>query len=170
MNDGWYVVYTKPFHEIKLARYFMDFNLDNDLDCQIYLPMTKEVKVWSDRKKTVSVPLFKNYIFVKHDESGFNNIKKMPGFVQYIRFGQYPSVVPDDQIKIIKMILAEDEFAMSQSKTLVKGDKVRIISGPMTDLEGILIKDQKNLKVAIEIKHLDRSLQVHVPMSNILKL
>lgn len=170
MNDGWYVVYTKPFYEIKLARSFMDFNFDNDLDYQSYLPMTKEVKIWSDRKKTVSVPLFKNYIFVKHDESGFNNIKKMPGFVQYIRFGQYPSVVPDDQIKIIKMILAEDEFAMSQSKTLVKGDKVRIISGPMTDLEGILIKDQKNLKVAIEIKHLDRSLQVHVPMSNILKL
>jgi transcription antitermination factor NusG len=170
MSENWYVVYTKRFYELKLEKYFMDFSSQQSLGYQCYLPMTNEVKMWSDRKKIKKVPLFNNYLFVKHDESGFDNIKKMPGFVDYVRFGRYPNIVPEEQINMVKAILEGDSFATSKAKSLVKGEKVRIIGGPMEGLEGELVKDQLNLKVAIEIKYLERTLQVNVPINNIFKL
>jgi transcriptional antiterminator RfaH len=170
MSDDWYVVYTKRFQELKLEEYFMAFSSSRSLNYQSYLPLTKEVKTWSDRKKIKKVPLFNNYLFIKHDESGFHNIKKMPGFVEYVRFGKYPSLVPEEQIMMVKAVLEADCFATSGVRSLVKGERVRIIKGPMEGMEGELIKDQLNLKVAIEVTYLERSLQVSVPINNILKL
>lgn len=170
MSEGWYVVYTKRFQESKLEEYFMAFSSSRSLNYQSYLPLTNEVKTWSDRKKVKKVPLFNNYLFIKHDESGFQNIKKMPGFVEYVRFGKYPSLVPEQQIMMVKAVLEADSFATSKARSLVKGEKVRIIKGPMEGMEGELIKDQLNLKVAIEVTYLERSLQVSVPINNILKL
>lgn len=170
MSEDWYVVYTKRHQELKLKEYFMSFSSDRSLKYESYLPLTSEVKIWSDRKKIRKVPLFNNYLFIKHDESGFNNIKKMPGFVEYVRFGHYPSVMPEKQIKMIKTILEADSFATSKASSLVTGERVRIIDGPMAGLEGELIKDQFNLKVAIQVEYLERSLQVSVPINNILKL
>jgi transcription antitermination factor NusG len=170
MSESWYVVYTKRYQEMKLEEYFMSFSSDRSLGYQSYLPLTNEVKTWSDRKKVIQLPLFSNYLFVKHDESGFNNVKRMPGFVEYVRFGGYPSVIPEEQIFMIKKILEADKFAMSKTQSLIKGQRVRIIKGPMEGLEGVLIKDQLNLKVAIELEHLKRSLQVSVPINNIFKI
>ncbi len=170
MDEGWYVVYTKRFQELKLEEHFMSFSSDRSLNYQSYLPLTNEIKKWSDREKVKKVPLFNNYLFVKHDVSGFSNIKRMPGFVEYVRFGKYPCVVPETEISMVKAILEADGFATSKGRGLVKGERVRIISGPMEGFEGELIKDQLNLKVAIEVKYLERSLQVSVPINNILKI
>lgn len=166
----WYAVYTIRNAEQKLRNFFDSYCEIKGLEYESFLPMTKEVRYWSDRKKTVSVPLFKNYLFLKHDENGFSSVKKMPGFTDYVRFGNYPETVPDSQIQLIREVIAMEESVSCKSTGMIKGEKVRIKSGPLADLEGILVKDQENSKVSIEIKSLNQSMLVTVPLSNIVKV
>ena len=55
----WYVLYTKPRHEFKAEAQI------NSLNIESYLPTNTVIKQWSDRKKKITEPLFKSYIFRK---------------------------------------------------------------------------------------------------------
>ena len=151
----------KGNEEQKLRDCILTFSREHALPYETFLPLTTEIKQWSDRKKVRKIPLFKNYLFVKHDTKGFHQIKKMPGFGNYIRFGQYPSVIPQAQISMIETIVEHHQPVVC--KPLVQGDKVRICHGPLADCEGILVADQRQNKVAIEVKNLGQCLQIIVP-------
>ena len=61
-NTFWYVVYTKPNWEKKVAELLEKKGIEQ------YCPLNKVQKQWHDRKKTVWEPLFKSYVFVRTDE------------------------------------------------------------------------------------------------------
>ena len=60
----WYALYTKPRWEKKVAKALEKIGII------VYCPMITEVRQWSDRKKKVTLPLFKSYVLeVKPDGS-----------------------------------------------------------------------------------------------------
>lgn len=166
----WYAVYTKKFSEEKLKNYFLNFSNNNELGYECYLPMISEVRSWSDRKKVKRVPLFRNYLFVRHDVSGFQNLIKMPGFLDYVRFGKYPEKIQDDQIDLIRRAMEVDSGITCCDFKLVKGDRVRVKTGPLKDVEGVLVKDQENSKIAIEIKGINQCMQLSLSVDNAIKV
>ena len=58
-TEKWIAAYTKPRHE-KVA---YDQLINKGFSA--YLPLLRQKRKWSDRKKWVEIPLFKSYIFVK---------------------------------------------------------------------------------------------------------
>ncbi|MCA1919895.1 MAG: antitermination protein NusG, partial [Flavobacterium piscis] len=56
---NWYVIYTKPKWEKRVADQL------TQLGVNCYCPLIKTTKQYSDRKKTLEVPLFSNYVFVQ---------------------------------------------------------------------------------------------------------
>ena len=59
-SEKWIAVYTKPRHEKTVS---------NDLykkGYEVYLPLLREKRKWSDRKKWIEFPLFKSYLFVNN--------------------------------------------------------------------------------------------------------
>ena len=170
MDHNWYAVYTQSNTELKLQNCILNYSEENALDYQVYLPLTTQTKQWSDRKKQRQIALFKNYLFVRHDISGFHQIKKLPGFCDYVRFGQYPAVIAPAEINMIRTVLSHQKEVCCKPKGLLRGDKVRICHGPLANYQGILIEDQSGSKVAIEVKKLQQYLQVDVPLSNIARI
>src|SRR3954453_16812059 len=55
----WYAVQTRPRHEHAVAS-----QLDRE-GVEVLLPMTAQLRRWSDRQKLVQLPLFPNYVFVR---------------------------------------------------------------------------------------------------------
>ena len=153
--------------ELKLRDNIVRYCDENNINYEIYLPITIQVKQWSDRQVTKKIPLFRNYIFVKHDDGGFDAIKKLPGFSNYIRFGRYPSIIPEQQITLIESILNHQQKVVSQPTTLVKGEPVMITKGPFVGNTGFLLEDQRQTKVAIEIRHLKQCLHVIIPLEHV---
>lgn len=170
MEQKWYVIYTKRDAETELRDQILTYSQENLKSYQAWVPLTIETKQWSDRKKRKQVPLFRNYLFVKHDVNGFEKIRSMHGFTEYVRFGKYPSVMPEIEISKIKTILDNHANVSCKPKNLVKGVKVRIRTGALANYEGILVEDQRNSKVAIEIKNLQQYLHVNIPISNVIKI
>ena len=157
----WYVVYTHPNAEKKLFNHISNRLLES------YLPLQTIKRQWSDRSKTLTVPLFKSYVFVCLDYNGLNIVKTLPGFAQYVRFGGYPAVIREQQIELLKVVVDNCNEVDAIATKLVKGDKVKICEGPMKGIEGILVSDQWGKKVAIEIAQLNQSVMITMASENL---
>ena len=56
----WYALYTKSRNEKKAHSALVSSGIDS------FLPLIKNLKQWSDRKKWVEEPLFRSYLFVQY--------------------------------------------------------------------------------------------------------
>jgi transcriptional antiterminator RfaH len=140
---NWYVVYTKPKWEKKVAE-----RLDA-IGVTTYCPLITKVSQWSDRKKIVSVPLFNSYIFVQIEEKNRNQIFEVTGAIRYLFWLGKPAVVKDSEIETIKNWLSvpeEFEVALEQWK---KGDKIVLESGPFVSQSAVIQEVKQNHYILI---------------------
>ena len=135
---NWYVVYTKPKWEKKVAERL------NEIGVVAYCPLITKTSQWSDRKKIISVPLFNSYIFVNIDEIDRNRIFEVVGALRYLFWLGKPAIVKDSEIEIIQEWLsapAEFEISVDQWK---KGDKIILESGPFISQSAIIKEVKQN--------------------------
>ena len=145
----------------------VDYSQQRALPYETFLPFRQEIKQWRDRTKVKTLPLFKNYLFVKHDDNAFYKIKTMKGFYDYVRFGLLPSTIPDQQMEMIKKIAEFQAGKQCQTGQLVKGKAVKICRGALSGYEGTLLENQHNHIVAIEVKSLKLCLNVQMPADDV---
>lgn len=121
---NWYVVYTKPKWEKKVAS---QLNLKG-INC--YCPLKTEIKQWSDRKKKVEIPVFNSYLFVQIEDKNRNKVFEVTGVVRYLFWLGKPAIVRDEEIAILKKWLSStDDFQISVDPFMI-GDIVELKSGP----------------------------------------
>ena len=132
LNIMWYVLYTRPKSEIKVAESLQKVAV------QVYCPTITEVRQWSDRKKKVTVPLFRSYVFVKLKEKERYKVFDVPGVVRYLYWLGKPAIVRDAEIEIIQQWLGGEELEEVSISHLSPGDKVIIGSGAFKDEEAIV--------------------------------
>lgn len=129
---NWYVVYTKPKWEKKVAERL------NEIGVVSYCPLITKVSQWSDRKKIISVPLFNSYIFVQTEEKDRNRIFDVTGVVRYLFWLGKPALVKDTEIEAIRnWLTVSDSYEISIDKW-EKGDKIVLDSGPFITQSAII--------------------------------
>ncbi len=129
---SWHVLYTKPRNEKKVAQRLRENNLE------IYCPLVKEVRQWSDRKKKVEIPLFNSYVFVKIKEQQKNIVFNCPGVIRYLYWLGKPALVRDEEIETIKKWLDNEGYDECKIENLNAGDRIKIKSGAFKDEEGVI--------------------------------
>ena len=135
---NWYVVYTKPKWERKVAEQL------NKLEIECYCPIITQVRQWSDRKKKVEVPLFNSYVFVHLEEKDRNLVFQSAGAVRYLFWLGKAAIVKDEEINTIKSWLeTPDEYEVTVD-TIAVGDKVTLDSGPFKSHEAVVQEVNKN--------------------------
>ena len=140
MNEttNWYVLYTKPKSEKKVADRLTEMGI------LAYCPLITKISQWSDRKKKVQLPLFNSYIFVNLNEKNRNAVFDVPGVLRYLFWLGKPAVVKDKEIKTIQNWLSEPETFDVVIDTWRKGDKVVLESGPFIDQEATVQEVNQN--------------------------
>src|SRR5690349_12724362 len=84
-DKKWLVFYTKSRHEKKVKELLEKNGME------VFLPMQRQLRQWSDRKKKVEVLLFNSYIFVFETESKIPEILAVPGVAWNIRYNNKPA-------------------------------------------------------------------------------
>ena len=128
----WYVLYTKSRTEKKTAGRL------NDLGFEVYCPLITEVHQWSDRKKKVTVPLFKSYVFVRMEPKNLNLVFDAPEVVSYLFWLGERAVVKDEEINVIRKWLECDDVDEARIDVLNAGDKITISKGAFKNQEAII--------------------------------
>jgi len=129
---NWYVVYTKPKWEKKVAEKLTQAGIE------CYCPLITQIKQWSDRKKKVEVPLFNSYVFVQLPEADRNTIFAVPGVVRYLFWLGKPAIVRDAEINIIKKSLNDSNIADISVSSIQVGDRIKLDSGAFSNQDAIV--------------------------------
>jgi transcription antitermination factor NusG len=160
---NWFALYTKPRHEFKALEQL------NEIEIETYLPTITVTKQWSDRKKKVTEPLFKSYIFIHSNEMERNNALTREAVIKTIYFNGKPAVVPDLEMENIKKMLESPE-KIHVFNGIAKGVIVKIESGPFEGIEGIVnsVSDDENT-LSVSIQLLNRTISVSIPSNTNVK-
>ncbi|PTT16578.1 antitermination protein NusG [Flavobacterium sp. HMWF030] len=129
---NWYVVYTKPKWEKKVAEKL------NQIGIECYCPLITQIKEWSDRKKKVEVPLFNSYVFVQLEDKERNSVFQIAGVVRYLFWLGKPAVVRDEEINIIKMSLKAENISDISVTSIQVGDRIKLETGAFSNQSAIV--------------------------------
>jgi len=164
MDKFWYAIYTKPRWEKKVSQILNDKGIEN------YLPLQKTLKQWSDRRKLVSEPLFKSYVFVCIDHAQHLPTLQTPGVVRFITFERKAVSIPPLQIEAIKVFVETGEDMFSDIPEMKIGDRVVVTRGSLKGLEGTLVQISNKHRMRIMIEGIQQSLHLKMPASYLEKV
>ena len=133
----WFAIYTRPKNEKKVVAGLEKIGIE------VYCPMVKQVKQWSDRKKKVEVPLINSYVFVNIEESDRNIVFEIPGVVRYLFWLGKPAVIQEQEIEVLKESL-KGILSTVEVNGIQPGDNLTISNGPFQGKEGVVFQVEKN--------------------------
>lgn len=137
-NTNWYVVYTRPRWEKKVASLLAEKGIPH------YCPLNKVQKQWSDRKKVVMEPLFKGYVFVQVNEQKKWDIRLVDGILNYVYWLGKPAIVREEEIDTIKKFLQEFNDVEVVNASLDTHDTVLVKQGVLMNYKGIVLEVMGN--------------------------
>jgi transcription antitermination factor NusG len=150
----WYAAYTFPKFEKKVHLELVRRNIE------VYLPLQKVFRQWSDRIKKIEVPLFPNYIFIKTADFERRDLVRIHGISNFVSFESKPAKISDEDIATIKKLESEN---LEVEHTLVEGTLVKVIRGPLAGLRGRLYSRKGKFRFGVRIDTIKQSLSVEIP-------
>ncbi|MHC4739493.1 MAG: UpxY family transcription antiterminator [Planctomycetota bacterium] len=153
----WYAVRTYSCRERVVAQSFASQNI-----CH-YLPLLSEKRRWSDRIKTIQVPLFKNYIFVIiiPTPENFWKVIGTRGVTQILGGHNGPISIPNNEIKAVAHML-KNKIQLKVLCGFQRGQPVRIKAGPLRGMEGYFVRMKGQYHLAVNITILGQAVLTEV--------
>jgi transcription antitermination factor NusG len=158
----WFAVRVKSNFEKRVATSFANKGLD------VFLPEYKSRRRWSDRYKNIDCPLFPGYVFCRVDLRHRLSVMTTPGFLYIVSAGHTPAAIDEAEIARLQAVVRSGIPAKSCPAVL--GQTVRLTSGPLSGLEGILLRAGKENRVYVGVTLLKRGVSVEVDSEWILPI
>ncbi|TVR43429.1 MAG: UpxY family transcription antiterminator [Bacteroidia bacterium] len=158
----WYAIYTRSRFEKRTYHFLREKGVE------VYLPLVKRWRIWSDRKKQVEIPLVPSYLFVRtvaENHHTYFDILNTPGVVRFICFEGKAVSIPENQIDTLKRLNGEGVDMACLRSCPPPGSPVRIIHGPMKGLEGEVISVGKNKNLILRLNALDKCINLKIPLA-----
>ncbi len=152
---SWFAVTVRPQHEQTAAMGLAAKGLET------YLPLYLAVRQWSDRTKRLHLPLFPGYVFCRFDRSEQTAVVQTPGVRTVVSFGGEPAPVPEAELDSVRKMLASGSL-VEPWPFLQGGQRIRIASGPLNGVEGILLETPESRRLVVSINLFQRSCAVRV--------
>lgn len=134
----WFVLVIKTNREKQVAEVLEKHGFE------IYCPVKKEIRQWSDRKKKVEVPIFQNYLFVRLKEADRDTVFITSYIKKYLYWLGKPAVVRDEEIETIRKWMSDTSILNITSSHLQKGKLITIEKGAFKDKEATIQEVRKN--------------------------
>jgi len=152
-GTAWWVAHTKSRREKTLANFLSGKGIG------YYLPLIKKRQAGSRRERYSYVPLFSGYMFMKGSSTD-----RYEAFTS----NQVANVIAvKDQDRLLNE-LAQIKKALSTGGPvypydfLAQGQKVRVKTGPMKGIEGIIIEKKGQYRLALNVTTISQSFALDV--------
>jgi transcription termination/antitermination protein NusG len=156
----WYALYTAPRHEKAVAEQIKC----RGISC--FLPLYRSMRRWKDRRKEVALVLFPGYVFVQIALQDRLRVLQLPGAVRLVTFNGRPAALREEEIDSLRNRLSNTD-RIEPHPYLTVGRRVRVRSGPLHGLEGIIQRRKDRCRVIFSIDLLMRSVAVEVDESEL---
>ena len=122
--------------------------------------MYRSVRRWKDRRKELELALFPGYVFVHIVLQDKLHVLQVPGAVRLVTFNGQPAALPEQEIECLRN--RQSNSSLEPHPYLRVGRRVRVRSGPMEGLEGIIRRNKDKCRVVFSVDLIMRSVAVEV--------
>ena len=158
-RTGWWAIHTRHHHEHSVEGLLAAKGLE------VFLPRYEALRQWSDRKKSVEMPLFPCYLFVRVRADARLPIVTTPGVRMIVTRGATAAVVADNEVRAI--MRAVEKSSAEPHPYLSCGERVRVVRGPMRGIEGILLRTKGSCRLIVSVELLTQSASVEVDSEHV---
>jgi transcriptional antiterminator RfaH len=157
-RTGWYLIYTKPRHEKKVYTRLTEVKINS------FLPTTKVLRSWHDRKKYVDEPLFPSYVFIYLDDmKAYYEGIDIEGSLYYVRTGKEIARVEDSVVNDIRLISDRSRDIVVSGDQIQAGQKMIISKGALTGLSCEVVEYNNKKMLMVRVDLLQRNVLVTLP-------
>jgi transcription antitermination factor NusG len=151
----WCAAYTWANHEKRVTEQLTQRSVEH------FLPLYESVRNWKDRKVKLQLPLFPGYVFVRLALCDRLRVLQVSSVVRLVGFNGHPAVLPDKEMDALRTSIVANLRA-EPHPYLTAGQRVRVKSGPLAGVEGILIRKKNALRIVLSLDFILRSAAVEV--------
>jgi transcription antitermination factor NusG len=152
---NWFAAYTNSRHEKSVVSHFRERKIES------FLPLYSTRHRWKNGcDMSLELPLFPNYVFVRIHPRERVRILDVPGVLSLVGFGRNLAPLPDFEIEALRSMLGQRKI--EPHAYLVIGERVRIKAGPMTGVEGVLLRKKNNFRVVLALDAIMQCVAVEV--------
>ncbi len=149
----WWALHTKPRQEKCLARELF-------VQCiPYYLPLVKCTNCYHGRRVSSYKPLFTSYLFLFGTEQERVEALKTNRVVQNLRVHDHELLVRN--LKHLKQLIRSGA-PLTVENRLTSGNRVRIKSGSMAGLEGVVLKRHGETRLLVSVDFLQKGASVAI--------
>ena len=155
--EHWYAVHTRARHERVVVQRLREQGVNT------FLPLVTEVHRWSDRRKSVELPLFGCYVFVKLAPTGEDRLRvlRIDGVFRFVGARGFGTPIAESQIEAVRTLVGQ-QVPWSAHPFLQIGQRVRVRGGSLDGVEGILLARNDDNTLVVSIDAIQRSLAVRI--------
>jgi transcription antitermination factor NusG len=157
-GQPWYVLYTRYQHEKRVAQSLSIKEHD------VFLPIYGAAHRRRDRTKCVWLPVFPCYVFIRGGMDRQLQLLTTPGIIGIAQSSGRPAIVPQEQIDGVRRIV-ETSLRIEPHSFLRCGERVRVKAGPLTGLEGIMVRKKGTFKLIVSVELLCQSVAAEIDIS-----
>jgi len=160
IEQSWYAIFTVPKHEKSVLRHLHARGIGG------FLPTYGVTRLWRNRQRVkLAVPLFPCYLFAQTSSQGFGEVLKSPGVIRLIGNHCGPLPIPDSAIELLRVSVVENKI--QPYRELVVGKRVRVRSGPMQGVEGVLVRQNNSLRFVLSIELINQHAAIEMEAENL---
>lgn len=156
----WFALQVVPRHEKSVDK-ILEYR-----GCNHFLPTCRVRRRWSDRVSIVEEPLFPGYVFCRSQSNLMEIIRGSAGIICVVAFGGRPHPVPDKEIEALQQIVRGNR-EYSAFPYLNVGQKVQVISGPLTGVSGTVTQFKNRDRLVISLEVIMKSVSVEIDKSEV---
>ena len=155
-DSCWYALYTKPRAEKKALSELQQ------KDIEAYLPLRRELKQWSDRKKWIETPIINSYIFICISPHDYLKVFEAKSIVSYVCYKGKAVAIPEREIEAMKRTVENKLSFCVESENLKTGQTVTVTSGALKGISGEITEIKGERKLYLRISHIGYTLVVNL--------
>lgn len=161
---NWYALYVNVRHEKKVMDKLTEKGFES------YVPLTKKMQQWSDRKKVVEVPAFTGYVFVKLNSTDLDKPRYVSGVVNYVYFEGKPAVILEKEILALKYFIDKGYEMELMGNKLKEGDKVICGISEFKELRASIEKLLENGYAMLLFEGVRSNIRLKAPVESLKKI
>jgi len=163
LTKQWYALHIRSQHEKTVRVELTAKGIEN------FVLMVPEIHQWKDRKKTVEIPVFPGYIFVRivNRETDVLSVVRTTGAVRILGGTDGIEPIPDSEIEALRRLL-DSKLPFMPHPCFNAGDRVKVKRGALRHVEGTLMRVNENQgRLVLAIEMLSRAVAVEVDLRDV---
>jgi transcription antitermination factor NusG len=159
-SSSWWAVYTRHQHEKAVAQVLSTKGFE------VFLPLYDCVRRWKDRNKTLSLPLFPCYVFVRGGMNRRLQVVTTPGIHTILYSGERLAFIPNDEIDSIRRAV-NSPTRVEPHPFLQCGEMVRVTRGSLEGVVGVLVRKKSLFRLVLSVEMLAQSVSVEIDAADV---